>query len=116
MLSWDYRPSEPSRILGVAAGSPRQFIAPGQGRAIGVSHYCLGIEGFDRDRIAQALKDHGITPQPSGDRSGCCGSKVVYSGSETIFGLRDPDGFSVQLTDADYCAGTGPLGTVCIPG
>ena len=116
MLSWDYRPAEPSRILGVAAGSPRHFIAPGQGRAIGVSHYCLGIEGFDRERITQALKEQGITPQPSGDRVGCCGSKVVYNGSETIFGLRDPDGFSVQLTDADYCAGTGPLGTVCMPG
>jgi catechol 2,3-dioxygenase-like lactoylglutathione lyase family enzyme len=114
MLSWDYRPAEPSKILGLGTGSPRSFIAPGQGRNIGVSHYCLGVEKFERERVAQALAEHGVTVQPATKaRPGCCGSKVEYSATETVF-TRDPDNFSVQLTDMDYCAGTGPIGTVCI--
>jgi len=116
LLSWDYRPAEPSKILGVGSGSPRQFIAPGQGRNVGVSHYCLGIEGFSREQVTRALGERGIQYRPSTGSSGCCGANVVYSPDETVFGLTDPDGFSVQLTDVDYCAGTGPLGTVCIPG
>jgi catechol 2,3-dioxygenase-like lactoylglutathione lyase family enzyme len=114
MLSWDYRPGEPSKILGLGTGSPRSFIAPGQGRNVGVGHYCLGVEKFDRERVVQMLTDHGAPLQPPGkERPGCCGSKVVYSATETAF-TRDPDNISVQLTDMDYCAGTGPIGTMCI--
>ena len=114
VLSWDYRPGEPSRILGLSVDAPRQFIAPGQGRAIGVSHYCLGVEGFNRDAVAQALVAHAVAVPPAGkERPGCCGSAVVYSPNETVYG-RDPDGFSVQFTDTNFCAGTGALGTTCI--
>lgn len=115
MISWDYRPQEPSKLFALSPASPREFVAPGQG-PLGVSHYCLGVPGFDRVRLAQLLMEYGVKTPPAVDRPGCCGSKVVYSGSETIFGLRDPDGFSVQLADVEFCAGTGPLGTVCIPG
>ena len=114
MISWDYRPQEPSKLFALSPASPREFVAPGQG-PIGVSHYCLGVPGFDRATLAQLFTAHGVKSPPPADRPGCCGSKVVYSGSETIFGLRDPDGFSVQLADVEFCAGTGPLGTVCIP-
>jgi len=114
LLSWDYRPGEPSKILGVSVEAPRQFIAPGQGRTIGVSHYCLGVDRFDRDAIAKVLTAHGIAVPPAGqDRPGCCGSAIVYNAGETVYG-RDPDGFSVQFTDSSFCAGTGPLGTTCI--
>jgi catechol 2,3-dioxygenase-like lactoylglutathione lyase family enzyme len=114
LLSWDYRPGEPSKILGVAVDAPRQFIAPGQGRAIGVSHYCLGVDGFDREAVARVLTAHGMSVPPIGrERPGCCGSAIVYNPAETVYG-RDPDGFSVQFTDSNFCAGTGPLGTTCI--
>jgi catechol 2,3-dioxygenase-like lactoylglutathione lyase family enzyme len=114
VLSWDYRPSDPSRILGISVDAPRQFIAPGQGRTIGVSHYCFGVDGFDRERIAKTLSDHGIAVPPTGTpRPGCCGSAVTYNPAETVYG-RDPDGFSVQFTDSNFCAGIGPLGTMCI--
>lgn len=114
VMSWDYRPPEPSKILGLSVESPRQFIAPGQGRAVGVSHYCLGVEGFDRDRIAQVLVAHGVAvPPPGASRPGCCGAAVMYSATETVY-ARDPDGFSVQFTDTNFCAGTGALGTTCI--
>jgi catechol 2,3-dioxygenase-like lactoylglutathione lyase family enzyme len=114
MISWDYRPREPSKLFALSAANPREFVAPGQG-PLGVSHYCLGVTGFDRARLVQVLTDHGVKTPPPADRPGCCGSKVVYEASETLFGLRDPDGFSVQLSDVEFCAGTGPLGTVCIP-
>lgn len=111
MMSWDYRPREPSKILGFVADSPRQFIAPGQGN-IGISHYCLGVESFDRARIVKMLTDLGIAVQPAGgDRKGCCGSGIMYSAGETAF-VRDPDGITVQMTDMNYCAGTGPIGVI----
>jgi hypothetical protein len=72
------------------------------------------VEGFDRDRIARTLTEHGIAVQPAGkERPGCCGSALAYNPAETVYG-RDPDGFSVQFTDANFCAGIGPLGTMCI--
>ena len=115
MISWDYRPQEPAKLFALSPASPREFVAPGQG-SLGVSHYCLGVPGFDRAKLVQVLTDHGVKTPPPADRPGCCGSKVVYEASETLFGLRDPDGFSVQLADLEFCAGIGPLGTACIPG
>ena len=112
LMSWDYRPREPSRILGFVADSPRQFVAPGQGRRIGISHYCLGVEGFNRERVVRTLSELGVSVRPAGEpRPGCCGSGITYSPSDTVF-FQDPDGFVVQLTDMDYCAGTGPIGVI----
>jgi len=111
LLSWDYRPSEPSKILGFVSDSPRSFIAPGQGR-VGISHYCLGVDSFDRGRVVKRLTDLGVPVRPAGDdRKACCGAGIVYSAGETAF-LADPDGISVQITDANYCAGTGPIGVI----
>jgi catechol 2,3-dioxygenase-like lactoylglutathione lyase family enzyme len=109
VISWDYRPGEPSKILGFAAVSPRSFVAPGQG-PIGISHYCLGVESFDHGLVVKALAEAGARVRPAGpDRPGCCGSAVKYSATETTY-IQDPDGFTVQVTDMDYCAGTGPIG------
>ena len=76
-----------------------------------ISHYCLGIEGFDVDRVVSTLSAHGVekadavaplkvrvTARPAG------GSSIQ---------LGDPDGLAVQLQDANYCGGSGPLGAVC---
>ena len=99
---------------GLWFGLSRQFVAPGQGRTIGISHYCLGVEAFDYARVAKAITDLGImVPAPAAERKGCCGSGITYSNKETLF-VRDPDGISVQLTDMNYCAGQGPIGVVCI--
>lgn len=111
LLSWDYRPGEPSKILGFVSDSPRSFIAPGQGR-LGISHYCLGVDSFDRGRVVKVLTDLGVPVRPAGaDRRACCGAGIVYSAGETAF-VADPDGISVQITDANYCAGAGPIGVI----
>ena len=112
LMSWDYRPGQPSKIFGFVTDSPRQFVAPGQGRDIGISHYCLGVESFDRARVVKMLTDLAVAVQPpSPDRKACCGSGILYSGGETAF-VRDPDGISVQITDMNYCAGMGPIGVI----
>jgi len=76
-----------------------------------INHFCLGVEGFDADRIVKVLTDRGVTkaetlgpltvrltPRPAG------GSMIR---------LGDPDGIDVQLQDAAYCGGSGPLGAIC---
>jgi catechol 2,3-dioxygenase-like lactoylglutathione lyase family enzyme len=110
-ISWDYRPAEPSKIFGFAAAeSPRSFVAPGQG-SVGISHYCLGVESFDQAKVIRMLTDLGTTvpPPQTAPRKACCGAGIMYQPTDTVF-VSDPDGIRVQLTDMNYCAGTGPLG------
>ena len=83
-----------------------------------IDHMCLGIDGFSVDRLLKHLADHGI---PRSEQRGPMVVAVRIRGA--AFGgdeagtpevyLGDPDGVLVQLQDANYCAGSGPLGTVC---
>ena len=106
-------------LLQMGAGPQFLAIAPVQGGAApSITHYCLGVEGFNLDRALAALAAHGVQkaaaigpmkalvesrgPDMNGAKEGT---------AELSFG--DPDGIVCQLQDAGYCGGAGPLGNVC---
>ncbi len=83
-----------------------------------IDHMCLGIDGFDLDRLLQHLADHGV---PRSEQRGAMRVQVRMrsaslgggaSGTPEVY-VGDPDGIILQLQDATYCAGSGPLGNLC---
>jgi len=107
----------PSTMLRVGAGP--QFISIGPvaaGAAPSITHYCLGVENFNVDRLLAALSAHGVK---KGERTGPLTVAVSVRGAtagsggtpDLLFG--DPDGIVCQLQDVTYCGGSGPLGNVC---
>jgi catechol 2,3-dioxygenase-like lactoylglutathione lyase family enzyme len=111
----------PSRRLGATSvqlqiGSGPQHLglsAAAPGAAPKIDHFCLGVDAFNVDRITKVLAEHGVAksekPGPLTLRviAGAAGAPSLHMG--------DPDGIDVQLQDAAYCGGSGPLGTVCTP-
>ena len=95
-------------------GNGPQFLSVGpvqRGAPPSITHYCLGVEGFNVDRVVATLAQHGITKS---DASGPMKVTVTTRDGGTpdlLFG--DPDGIECQLQDASYCGGTGGLGNVC---
>ncbi len=85
-----------------------------------IDHMCIGVDGFDQDRLLRHLADQGVqkseqrgpmrvqvrmrSAELGGDPSN---TPEVYVG--------DPDGIMLQLQAAEYCAGSGPMGSVCEP-
>jgi catechol 2,3-dioxygenase-like lactoylglutathione lyase family enzyme len=103
---------ETTTILRIGGGP--QFLAitaVAPGASPSITHYCLGVEGFNVDRLVAALAQHGIT---KGDAVAPMKVNVTSRDNgtrEMAFG--DPDGIECQLQDVTYCGGTGPLGSVC---
>jgi len=98
-------------ILRVGTGPQFLSIAPANGAAPSINHFCLGVEGFNVDRIMTALAAHGVT---KGDAPGPLKAAVTMRDGGTpdlLFG--DPDGIVCQLQDVSYCGGAGPLGNQC---
>ena len=62
----------------------------------------LTIDGFNADRVKAALAQHGITT-----------TRVVTRGNTSELFFEDPDGIAIQIQDASYCGGSGPLGNGC---
>ena len=106
-------------LLQMGSGPQFMAIAPVKdGAAPSITHYCLGVEGFNVDRALAALAARGVQkaaaigpmkaliesrgPDMNGAKEGTV---------ELSFG--DPDGIVCQLQDAGYCGGAGPLGNVC---
>ncbi len=96
-------------LLGIGGGP--SFIAFGGGSTAkpGINHFCLGVAGFNVDRIMKTLADLGVKGRvrirgeaQGGGPEGC---------PELYF--EDPDKISVQLQDVSYCGGSGVLGNVC---
>ena len=104
--------SSSSTILRLGAGP--QFLSIGPVRASqspSITHYCLGVEGFNVDRILATLAQHGVT---KGDAPGPMKAVVsTAEGGRVDLNFGDPDGIQCQLQDVSYCGGTGPLGNVC---
>jgi catechol 2,3-dioxygenase-like lactoylglutathione lyase family enzyme len=48
-----------------------------------VDHFAIGVEGFNREAVTQALKELGLTPREN---------------LEFGFHVKDPDGANVQIT------------------
>ena len=50
----------------------------------GLSHYCIGIEGYQVDRVFDALESRGLSPRQT-------------PGTDRVY-FDDPDGIEVQLS------------------
>jgi catechol 2,3-dioxygenase-like lactoylglutathione lyase family enzyme len=117
----------------LGAGEGVQFImfaggGGGRGRATAappaasIHHLCLGMDGFNPDKVIKALESYGIKPR--GSAQGPAGPLVHYismrmenrggakEGTPELY-FTDPDGLLVQLQDVTYCGGAGVLGDVC---
>jgi catechol 2,3-dioxygenase-like lactoylglutathione lyase family enzyme len=63
-------------------GQKATLISLREATPVGVDHYALSIDGFDRDVVTKRLTQLGITPQQDTDSG---------------FHVKDPDGVNVQL-------------------
>ena len=87
-----------------------------------INHFCMGVEGFDRNQIVKALESYGIKPRESETGPVAPLRHYVSMRMENRGGAKegtpelyftDPDGILVQLQDVSYCGGSGMLGNVC---
>jgi catechol 2,3-dioxygenase-like lactoylglutathione lyase family enzyme len=106
-------------LLQIGAGPQFLAIAPvASGASPSITHFCLGVEGFNLDRALAALAARGVT---KADAIGPMKALVESRGPDmngakegtTELSFGDPDGIVCQLQDAGYCGGAGPLGNMC---
>ncbi len=97
-------------ILRVGAGPQFISIGPAEGAPPSINHFCLGVEGFNIDRITAALAARGVA---KADAAGPMKAAVTMRDGTPDLLFGDPDGIVCQLQDAGYCGGSGPLGNVC---
>ena len=97
-------------ILRVGPGPQFISIGPAGGAPPSINHFCLGVEGFNVDRILAALTAHGVT---KGDAVAPMKAAVTITDGRADLLFGDPDGIRCQIQDASYCGGTGPLGNRC---
>jgi catechol 2,3-dioxygenase-like lactoylglutathione lyase family enzyme len=100
-----------ARLLIGSGPAHLELLTASEGSAPRIGHFCLGVDGFDVDRIARTLTDHGVLnadslrPLTMRITARASGGSMVHVG--------DPDGLDIQLQDSRYCGGSGPLGDVC---
>src|SRR5712675_278297 len=93
-------------LLQMGAGPQFLAIAPAaSGAAPSITHYCLGVEGFNVDRALAALAAHGVA---RADAVGPMKVNVAMRDGTPDLLFGDPDGIVCQLQDASYCGGSGP--------
>jgi catechol 2,3-dioxygenase-like lactoylglutathione lyase family enzyme len=106
-------------LLQMGAGPQFLAIAPvANGVAPSITHFCLGVEGFNVDRALAALAAHGVAKSSAiGPMKALIESRgpdmngAKEGTTELSFG--DPDGIVCQLQDTGYCGGAGAMGNVC---
>lgn len=64
----------------------------------GIDHFCLGLERFDAEDYRRKLVARGLD------------AGINQRGNTKELYFTDPDGLTVQLQDARYRGGVGPLG------
>jgi catechol 2,3-dioxygenase-like lactoylglutathione lyase family enzyme len=115
------RQQKTSATLRVGAGPHHLSLStrPSSGRTTpGIDHMCVGIEGFDVDRLVAHLAKHGVTksdtrgPMKVQVRMRAAEAGGDPAGTPEVY-VGDPDGVLLQLQDASYCGGAGPLGNRC---
>ena len=98
-------------ILRVGAGPQFLSIAPVEGNAPPrITHYCLGVDGFDVNNVLATLATHGVR---KAETVGPMRVAVTTRDGRSHLVFGDPDGIVCQLQDATYCGGSGPLGSRC---
>lgn len=97
-------------ILRVGVGPQFLSISPAGGAPPSINHFCLGVEGFNVDRILAALAARGVT---KAEAPGPMKAAVTMREGTPDLLFGDPDGIVCQLQDASYCGGSGPLGNMC---
>ncbi len=117
-----------TRNLRIGAGPQCLGISSAGSAAPNINHICLGVDGFNVDRLTSALAARGFTRTDQAGNAGGGGlgggpmkMRVRVRGPETG-GARDgtpelyfsdADGVVFQLQDPRYCGGAGPLGNEC---
>jgi len=86
------RPGNGGINLGLGSSFLGLYALPDPGRA---HHFCLGVDGYDADRLAERLRRAGL--EPSVDRSPL---NRTTGGDQLYF--TDPDGTVVQLCENGY--------------
>ena len=86
------------------AGDDGQFLGIFRGRddAALIHHFCLGVDSFDSDGLVARLAERGVQARVR-----------MRDGVVPEIYFADPNGIQVQLQDASYCGGGGPLGNDC---
>ena len=125
-------PSSPTLAIGsgveflmfAGGGGARGGTGAAPPRPPSINHFCVSLEGFDADRILRTVETYGITPREN--QTGPVGPMRSYvsmrmenrggakEGTPELY-FTDPDGILVQIQDASYCGGSGPLGSLCPP-
>ena len=99
-------PADPSLYV-LRIGDGPQAIMLGQSATPDIDHFCLGMEGFDAERVTRTLAEHGVEASiRHRDDSDPPAQELM---------IRDPDGIRVQIQDVSYCGGSGVLGNLCDP-
>jgi catechol 2,3-dioxygenase-like lactoylglutathione lyase family enzyme len=86
------RPGNGGINLGLGSSFLGLYALPDPGR---VHHVCLGVDDFDADRVAEALREVGV--QASIDRN----PRNRTSGGDQLY-FSDPDGTLMQLGQNGY--------------
>jgi len=103
-------------LLRVGPGPQYLGLTPAGSNPPNISHFGLAVDGFNADRIMQALVDHGVTkaaPSDPGLAGGPMKVRQTMRGNTPEIFVGDPDGLIFQLQDASYCGGSGAMGSVC---
>jgi catechol 2,3-dioxygenase-like lactoylglutathione lyase family enzyme len=105
--------------VGLRIGSGPQHLGvsvAGANEKPAFDHFCMTTGDFNVERMLQVLAGHGVTKREEGsDARGALKAWVRMRGETPEFYLSDPDGIAVQIQDASYCGGGGPLGNMCPP-
>jgi catechol 2,3-dioxygenase-like lactoylglutathione lyase family enzyme len=92
-------------------------VGPAGGAPPRIDHWGLAVEGFEVDRVLETLNALGVGRAIGGEglSGGPMRARVHTRGETPELFLGDPDGLVMQLQDARYCGGSGPLGADCGP-
>jgi catechol 2,3-dioxygenase-like lactoylglutathione lyase family enzyme len=108
---------------GIRIGSGPQYVSLSQGgpnAKPGINHICMTVDGWEVNRIMEALARHGVAKT----ENAAAGSMKTWvrmrgedaggakEGTPELY-VNDPDGIRFQLQDPRYCGGAGILGEVC---
>jgi catechol 2,3-dioxygenase-like lactoylglutathione lyase family enzyme len=112
-------------LLRMGPGPQYLGIAPAGSNPPAISNLGMTVDNFNADRITGVLAQHGVTKAEASD-PGISGGPMKWrvrprgpenggaaGGTPELF-FGDPDGLVVQLQDASYCGGAGPLGNMCL--